>query len=119
MGFLTSSQVPQLLLLACKPHVELQSLVEKPDSQPHPQKPTCYSFRKGGVLEGMGGEATLRNPNHRDSLLYDAGNPKLVLWDNLEGWDGEEGGRGVQEGGDIRDAFLSLSIYIYLHGLPR
>ena len=22
------------------------------------------------------------------SLLYDAGNPKLVLWDNRESWDG-------------------------------
>ena len=32
--------------------------------------------------------------------MYDAGNPKLVLCDNLEGW-GEEGGdRGNQEGGD-------------------
>ena len=30
--------------------------------------------------------------------LY-AGNPKLVLCDNLEGWGGEGGGRGIQEGG--------------------
>ena len=30
--------------------------------------------------------------------MYDAGNPKPVLCDNLEGWDGE---RGVQEGGDM------------------
>ena len=36
------------------------------------------------------------------NLLYDAGNPKLVLCDNLEGWNGEGGGREVQEGGDIR-----------------
>ena len=34
-------------------------------------------------------------------LLYDASNPKLVLCDNLEGWDGEAGRRGLQEGGDI------------------
>ena len=27
------------------------------------------------------------------NLLYDAGNPKLVLCDNLEGWNGEGGGR--------------------------
>ena len=39
----------------------------------------------------------------------------MVLWDNLEGPDGEEGGSGVQEGGDIWDAFLSLSLYIYIH----
>ena len=80
-----------------------------------PSKPTCRSFRKGGMLEGVGGEASLRNPNHRDNLLYDARNPKLVLWDNLEGWDGEEGGTGVQEGGDLWDASLSLSIYIYIY----
>ena len=35
------------------------------------------------------------------SLLYDSGNPKLVLCDNLEGWEGERRGRGLQEGGDI------------------
>ena len=77
-----------------------------------PSKPTGRSFRKGGMLEGVGGKATLRNPNHRGNLLYDARNPKLVLWDNLEGWDGEEGGTGVQEGGDLWDA--SLSLYIYM-----
>ena len=32
--------------------------------------------------------------------MYDTGNPKLVLCDNLEEWGGEEGGREVQEGGD-------------------
>ena len=35
------------------------------------------------------------------NLLYDAGNPKLTLCDNIEGWDGEGGGREVQEGEDI------------------
>ena len=33
--------------------------------------------------------------------LYDAGNPKPGLCDNLEGWDGVEDGREVQEAGDI------------------
>ena len=33
--------------------------------------------------------------------MYEAGNPKPVLCDNLEGWDGEGGGREVPEGGDI------------------
>ena len=36
------------------------------------------------------------------SLRTVAGNPKLMLCDNLEGWDREGGGREVQEGGDIR-----------------
>ena len=26
------------------------------------------------------------------SLMHEAGHPKLVLWDNPEGWGGEEGG---------------------------
>ena len=29
------------------------------------------------------------------NLLYDAGNPKLVLCEDLEGWDGEGGGSTV------------------------
>ena len=35
------------------------------------------------------------------SLMYDAGNPKPVLCDNLEEWEGEGDGKGVQEGGDM------------------
>ena len=31
--------------------------------------------------------------------MHEAGHPKLVLWDNPEGWGGERGGRGVQDGG--------------------
>ena len=34
------------------------------------------------------------------SSMYEAEHPKSVLWDNLEGWDGERGGTGVQNGGD-------------------
>ena len=35
------------------------------------------------------------------SSVHEAGHPKLVLWDNPEGWRGEEGGRGVQDGGHM------------------
>ena len=35
------------------------------------------------------------------SLRTVAGNPKLMLCDNLEGWDREAGGREVQEVGDM------------------
>ena len=35
------------------------------------------------------------------NLLYDSGNSKLVLCNNLEGWDGEGDGREFPEGGDI------------------
>ena len=33
------------------------------------------------------------------SSMHEAGHSKLVLWDNLEGWGGEEGGRGIQDEG--------------------
>ena len=31
-------------------------------------------------------------------LMHDTGCSGLVHWDDPEGWDGEEGGRGVQDG---------------------
>ena len=31
--------------------------------------------------------------------MHEAGHSESVLWDNPEGWDGEGGGRGVQDGG--------------------
>ena len=33
------------------------------------------------------------------SSMHEAGHSKLVLWDNPEGWGGEGGGKGVQDGG--------------------
>ena len=33
------------------------------------------------------------------SLMHEAGHSKPVLWDNPEGWGGEGGGRGLQDGG--------------------
>ena len=33
------------------------------------------------------------------SSMHEAGPSKLMLWDNPEGWCGEEGGRGVQDRG--------------------
>ena len=35
------------------------------------------------------------------SLIHEAGQSKPVLWDNAEGWGGEGGGNGVQEGGHM------------------
>ena len=34
-----------------------------------------------------------------ESSVHEAGHPKLVLWDNREGWGVEGGRRGVQNGG--------------------
>ena len=33
------------------------------------------------------------------SKFDETGHSKPVLWDNPEGWDGEGGGKGVQDGG--------------------
>ena len=33
--------------------------------------------------------------------MYDAGHPKLVLWDNLEVWGGEGGGGGFSMRGHV------------------
>ena len=35
------------------------------------------------------------------SSMHEAGHSKPVLWDNPEGWDGEGGGRGFQDGGHM------------------
>ena len=35
------------------------------------------------------------------NAMHEAGHPKLVLWDNPEGWGREGGWRGVQDGGHM------------------
>ena len=45
--------------------------------------------------------------------MYDAGNPKSVLCNNLEGWGGEGSGEGVQEGGDKR---MSVGRFMLMYG---
>ena len=35
------------------------------------------------------------------SSMHETGHSKQVHWDNPEGWDGEGGGRGVQDGGHV------------------
>ena len=35
------------------------------------------------------------------SLIYNAGNSKLMIYNNLEGWGGEQSGRSIQERGYI------------------
>ena len=38
------------------------------------------------------------------SSMHETGHSKSVHWDNPEGWDGEGGGRGVQDGGHMADS---------------
>ena len=42
------------------------------------------------------------------NLMHEAGHSKPVLWDNPEGWGGEGGGRGVQDGGTHVHPWLIL-----------
>ena len=65
--------------------------------------------KKNRLLDSVGegeGEMTWENSTETykqiasRSLIYDAGHQKPGFCDNLEGWGGEEGGRGVQEGRD-------------------
>ena len=43
-------------------------------------------------------------------LMHDTGCSELVHWDDPEGWDGEGGGRGVQDGEHMytRGGFMSM-----------
>ena len=40
------------------------------------------------------------------SSMHEAGHSKPVPWDNPEGWDGEGGGRGVQNGETLVHTWL-------------
>ena len=42
--------------------------------------------------------------------MHETGHSKPVLWDNPEGWGGEGGGRGVQDGEHMytRGRFMSM-----------
>ena len=43
--------------------------------------------------------------------MHETGCSGLVCWDDPEGWDGEGGGRGVQDGGHMYNCGGSISTY--------
>ena len=43
--------------------------------------------------------------------MYDTGGLGLVHWDDSEGWDGEGGGRGVQDGEHMHTLVGFMSMY--------
>ena len=45
------------------------------------------------------------------SSMHETGHSKLLHWDNPEGWDGEEGGKGVQDGGHMYTHDWVMSVY--------
>ena len=44
---------------------------------------------------------TICEIDHQSSSRHETGHSKLVLWDNPEGWGGQGGGSGVQDGGHM------------------
>ena len=44
-------------------------------------------------------------------LMHDTGCPGLMHWNDPEGWDGEEGGRGVQDGEHMYTCGRFMSMY--------
>ena len=54
---------------------------------------------EGGMIWENGIESCkLSHVKRISSLMHDTGCSGLVHWDDPEGWDGEGGGRGVQNG---------------------
>ena len=52
--------------------------------------------------------------------VHEAGHSKLVLWENLEGWGGESGGRGVQDGGThVHPWLIHVSVWQNHHNFLR
>ena len=47
----------------------------------------------------------------RTGWMHETGRSGLVHWDDPEGWDGEEGGRGVQDGGHMYAHGWFMSVY--------
>ena len=49
------------------------------------------------------------------SSMHEAGHPKLVLWDNPEGWGEEGGGRRIQDGGHMYTCAQFMLMYSKNH----
>ena len=45
------------------------------------------------------------------SSMHETGHSKLVHWDHPEGWDGEGGGKGAQDGGHMYTHGWFMSMY--------
>ena len=53
------------------------------------------------------------------SLMHETGHSKPVYWDNPEGWDGEGGERGVQDGGLMCTHGWFMSLYGKTHNIVK
>ena len=69
---------------------------------------------KGGMLWENGIETCMLSYVKQitsPGLIHDTGRSGLVHWDDPEGWDGEGGGRGVQDGEPMYTHGGSMSMY--------
>ena len=69
---------------------------------------------KGGMLWGNGIETCILSYVKRiasPGSMHDTGCLELVPWDDQEGWDGEGGGRGVQDGEHMYTCGRFMSMY--------
>ena len=69
---------------------------------------------KGGMIWEKGIETCIISYVKRiasPGSMHDAGCSGLVHWDGPEGWDGEGGGRGVQEGEHMYNRGRFMLIY--------
>ena len=71
-------------------------------ASPQGQGPGCCPLSPQslapGLATGEGGGKASKVEVVSPGLMHEAGCSGLVHWDDLEGWDGEGGGRGVQNG---------------------
>ena len=63
-------------------------------------KAEAYRNIKLSSIKLETGHLKQESPITSVSLIFEAGHPEPVLCNNLEGWGGEGGGRGAQDGGD-------------------
>ena len=54
---------------------------------------------------------TIRETDHSPGLMHETGCSGLVHWDDPEGWDGEGGGWGVQDGGHIHPWLIHVNVW--------
>ena len=69
---------------------------------------------EGGMIWENGTETCILSYVKRiasPGSMHDTGCSGLVHWDDLEGWDGEGGGRGVQDGGYMYTCGGFMSMY--------
>ena len=69
---------------------------------------------EGGMIWENGTETCILSYVKRiasPGLIHDTGCSGLVHWDDLEGWDGEGGRRGVQDGEHVYTCGRFMSMY--------